>query len=85
MAAGKDGRAWLPKMSPDGTQIAYLFGNARGEAGNPVDGDYLLRVIPATTGEARDLAQFVGGPGSFGVSPWSPDGTRIVFVSREPN
>jgi hypothetical protein len=84
MAAGKDGRAWLPKLSPDGKLIAYLYGNARGAAGNPVDGDYLLRAIPVTTGDPRDLAHFVGGPGSFGVSPWSPDGTRIVFVSREP-
>ena len=84
MAAGKDGRAWLPKLSPDGQLIAYLFGRARGDGGNPLDGDYLLRAIPINTGEPRDLAQFVGGPGSFGVSPWSPDGARIVFVSREP-
>jgi hypothetical protein len=30
------------------------------------------------------LAQFYGGMGSLGVSPWSADGKQVVFVSREP-
>jgi TolB protein len=80
---GRNG-AWLPRLSPDRSQIAYVYWKGRGEHGRPGTGDYLLRSAPFAGGAARDLARFFGDEGALGTAPWSPDGRRLVFVSREP-
>jgi hypothetical protein len=82
--AGRNGPAWLPRLSPDRSQIAYVHWKGRGERGRPAAGDYLLRSAPFAGGDARDLAHFYGDGGALGTAPWSPDGKRLVFVSREP-
>jgi TolB protein len=82
--AGRNGPAWLPRLSPDRSLIAYVFWKGRGEHGRPAAGDYLLRSAPFAGGAARDLARFFGDGGALGTAPWSPDGKRLVFVSREP-
>jgi Tol biopolymer transport system component len=84
--AGKGGgHAWLPRVSPDGQSIAYLFGSERAQDGKPTVGDYQLRSIPIVGGTPRELARLYGGPGSLGPAPWSADGKQLVFVSREPD
>jgi TolB protein len=82
--SGRNGPAWLPRLSPDRSLIAYLYWRGRGEHGRPAPGDYLLRSVPLAGGDARELAQFFGDGGALGTAPWSPDGSRLVFVSREP-
>lgn len=81
--AGRNG-AWLPRLSPDRAQIAYVYWKGRGEHGRPAAGDYLLRSAPLGGGSVRDLARLFGDDGVLGTSPWSPDGKHLVFVSREP-
>jgi hypothetical protein len=81
----KEGRNhWQPRLAPDATSFIYLSGSARGTDGRPADGDYLLTQRSLADGGERVLARFHGGPGSLGVAPWSIDGKRVVFVSREP-
>lgn len=82
--AGRKWPAWLPRLSPDRSQIVYVYWKGRGDHGLPVAGDYLLRSAPYGGGEARELARLYGDDGVLGTAPWSPDGKRLVFVSREP-
>jgi TolB protein len=76
---------WMPRVAPDANSYVFLSTTARPEKNKAGDGDYLLAVNPLAGGETRVLAQFHGGMGSLGISPWSPDGKRVVFVSREPD
>lgn len=80
-----DGRNnWQPRLAPDAASFVYLSSTAKAIMGRPGAGDYLLAQRQLPDGEERVLAQFYGGAGSLGISPWSADGKRIVFVSREP-
>lgn len=81
---GTNGPAWLPRLSPDRTQVASVYWKGRGRYGRPEPGDYLLRVAPLAGGALEELASFFGEAGTLGTAPWSPDGKRLVFVSREP-
>lgn len=76
---------WMPRLSPDGKSIAFISGLTPPDDGKPSSGDYLLRELPGEGGEPRELARFFGGPGALGPAPWSTDGDRLVFVSREPD
>jgi hypothetical protein len=76
---------WNPRIAPDSTSFVYFSGVARPDDGKPPLADYLLLQRPLADGDERVLAHFYGGPGSLGLSPWSPDGKRIVFMSREPD
>ena len=43
--------------------------------------------LPGATirpGQAEVLAHFVGGHGSIGSRPWSPDGHQFAYVSYQP-
>jgi TolB protein len=75
---------WMPRVAPDANSYVFLSTTSKPEKGKAGDGDYLLALNPLAGGETRVLAQFHGGMGSLGISPWSPDGKRVVFASREP-
>ena len=75
---------WMPRVAPDANSYVFLSTTAKPDKGKAGNGDYLLSQNPLAGGETRVLAQFHGDMGSLGISPWSPDGKRIVFVSREP-
>lgn len=64
--------ATVGRMSPDGTQIAYL-------APRP-DGNEALFVKPVAGGSPREL---VGGAFRVGAPCWTPDGAALFFHSTE--
>ena len=69
----------FPAWSPDGTRIAF-DSNRQG----PLFFNFQIYSMSAEEGEARDLRRLTttapDNPYSFGAH-WSPDGTRIAFLS----
>ncbi len=63
------GLTMLPKLSPDGSMVAFT-----GQYGGNSD----VYVVPVSGGEPRRLTWH---PGGDMVQGWSPDGRRIVFSS----
>jgi hypothetical protein len=74
---------WTPRMAPDALSFVCMVGSARAADGRPAAGDYLLTQRSLADGRERVLAQFYGGAGSLGIAPWSADGRRVIFASRE--
>lgn len=71
-----------PHVSPDGKYLAFLsYSKQYGRLSEnmPVE----LRIMSLADNSIKSLVSFVGGEGSLGEHPWSPDGRRIVFVSYQ--
>jgi len=66
-----------PRVSPDGEWIAY--GKFAGEG---VDLEIALKVVPARGGSARTLAQLPGRPW---IQSWSSDSRYLYFFWRGPD
>ena len=80
-----DTRDWFPHPSPDGKWIAYVsFGTEVAVGDHPANHDVRLMLMPAAGGEAQVLTRVFGGQGTMNVPSWSPDSTRIAFVSYRP-
>jgi Tol biopolymer transport system component len=63
-----------PRPSPDGKQVAFLTH----------DGDQLvLSVTSVAEQKTKVVAKFTGSTGALSANPWSPDGKRLVFISRQ--
>src|SRR6266511_2860890 len=70
-------RDFWPRFSPDGRWLAFL------RAGEGDDSKPQIHVMPVAGGEPRQLCEHPLGVERFS---WSPDSTRIAFVSaRHPN
>ena len=83
-----DREDWTPRPSPDGKWLFYLS-YAKGTRGHPADRDVILRRIPLPgakidSAKVEDVARFIGGHGSIGARPWSPDGRQFAYVSYAP-
>ncbi len=75
--------AWFPHLSPDGKWLAYLAYPHEANPKRPVAYQRVaLRVLPVDGGASRTVAYLFGGQGSLESPCWSPDGSRIVFVSN---
>ena len=75
--------SWFPHLSPDGKWIAFLsFDKAVRPDDHPYYKHVYLRLMPAAGGPARVIAYVYGGQGTINVPSWSPDSTRIAFVSN---
>jgi dipeptidyl aminopeptidase/acylaminoacyl peptidase len=69
-------RVGVPLLSPDGTQVVYSLGTYDAEE-NRILAD--LWIIPVAGGTPRRLTAHKA---SDGTPDFSPDGTRLVFVSK---
>jgi len=83
MTDERERNCWFPHVSPDGKRVVYLAyrkGDLKPSehlAGKHVE----LRVMPASGGEGRTFAKLFGGQGTINVNSWSPDSTKVAFVS----
>ena len=73
---------WFPHISPDGKWMVYLSYEA-GVTGHPADKDVTLNLISMADKTRKVLAKLFGGQGTINVPSWSPDSTKIAFVSYE--
>lgn len=74
---------WFPHVSPDGRWLAFItFGPEVKADDHPYYQRVYLRMMPAGGGTPRVIAYVYGGQGTLNVPSWSPDSTRIAFVSN---
>ena len=66
---------WRPQWAPDGRSLAFLSDRGGEDATTQV------WLLPASAGEARKLTDFPAGVVDFA---WSPDGTRLAIIARDP-
>jgi TolB protein len=71
-----------PHLSPDGKFLLFLSYPKDLDA-LPENQDIELRMMSLADRSVKELATFVGGQGSLGTQPWSPDGRRAVFISYQ--
>jgi Tol biopolymer transport system component len=74
---------WFAHVSPDGKWIAfvsYLPGETEPGLHPPAKRVY-LRLQSVEGGAPRVLAYLYGGQGTMNVPSWSPDGSKLAFVS----
>jgi len=71
---------WFPHISPDGTQMVFISFPKEVE-GHPENKDVMLRLMSLKDGKITVLAKLFGGQGTINVPSWSPDGTKVAFVS----
>lgn len=65
-----------PRFSPDGRYVSFIA--SRGDSRNGGQ----IWLLDRAGGEARKLTDHKGGIGDYA---WSPDASRIVFTSRDPD
>jgi TolB protein len=71
-----------PHLSPDGKSLLFLS-YSKDLQELQENKDVALRMMSLADKRIKTLATFVGGPGSLGTQPWSPDGRRVVFISYQ--
>jgi hypothetical protein len=74
---------WFPHVSPDGKWIAFIsFSKDVDPKDHPYYKQIYLRLLPVKGGKPKVIAYVYGGQGTMNVPSWSPDSTRIAFVSN---
>jgi Tol biopolymer transport system component len=71
---------WFPHLSPDGSKMVFLS-FPKDIVGHPENKDVQLRLMSLPDGKITVLAKLFGGQGTINVPSWSPDGTKLAFVS----
>lgn len=82
-----DQENWFPHCSPNGKWLVFVTF----PKGTQTHNDHLnvsLRMMPLPGkrighSPIQTLAQFFGGQGTINVNSWSPDSTKLAFVSYE--
>jgi len=73
---------WFPHISPDGKWMTFLA-YEKGVVGHPPNKDVIVNLMSLTDKKIKVLAKLFGGQGTINVPSWSPDSTRVAFVSYE--
>jgi TolB protein len=73
---------WFPHISPDGKWMVYLS-YEKGVTGHPANKDVALNLMSMSDKKTKVLARLFGGQGTINVPSWSPDSTKVAFVSYE--
>jgi Tol biopolymer transport system component/DNA-binding winged helix-turn-helix (wHTH) protein len=75
-----------PRWSPDGKWIAFRSGGfvslVPPDTAPPLGSR--LWLVPASGGQPRQLTDSTAPSGTHGMASWSPDGSRVVFLSFQP-
>ena len=73
---------WFPHISPDGKWMVFVSFDKSVE-GHPPNQDVQLRLMSLTDKKISVLAKLFGGQGTINVPSWSPDSSRLAFVSYQ--
>jgi len=73
---------WFPHISPDGKWMVFVS-YEKGVKGHPGDKDVTVNVISLGDKKTKVLATLFGGQGTLNVPSWSPDSTKVAFVSYQ--
>jgi TolB protein len=73
---------WFPHISPDGKWMTFLSFE-KGITGHPPDKDVTLNLLSLSDKKVKVLAKLFGGQGTNNVPSWSPDSSKVAFVSYE--
>lgn len=73
---------WFPHLSPDGKWMTFIA-YEKGVTGHPPDKDVALNLMSLADKKVKVLAKLFGGQGTNNVPSWSPDSTKVAFVSYE--
>ncbi|MBT9329417.1 TolB family protein [Paracidobacterium acidisoli] len=73
---------WTAHPSPDGKSVIF-FSYEKGVAGHPVNKNIALRILSPESKAVRLLVNLIGGSGTMNVPSWSPDSSRMAFVSYQ--
>ena len=83
MTWDEESNCWFPHLSPDGKQVAYIA-YKKGDVSpgdHPPCKNVEIRLMDADGENTRTLVRLFGGQGTLNVNSWSPDGTKLAFVS----
>jgi sugar lactone lactonase YvrE len=74
---------WFPHISPDGESVVFVtYVDEVEPTDHPAAKRVYLRLMPLDGGMPTVLAYLYGGQGTMNVPSWSPDSTKIAFVSN---
>jgi len=73
---------WFPHISPDGKWMAFLSYGPE-VTGHPANKDVQIRLMALSDRKISILAKLFGGQGTINVPSWSPDSTKVAFVSYQ--
>ena len=71
---------WFPHLSPDGKWMVFVAFKP-GVEGHPAGQEVEVRMMAFADKKVQVLAKLFGGQGTMNVPSWSPDSSKVAFVS----